>query len=79
MQHIALRREVVVTPSLLQMNQGKLARAIGVVLQGGDGEKRIHNGEMEVRLLDQSPQKLNDFNNVLEALDRLPVELDRVV
>jgi hypothetical protein len=38
MQHIALRREVVVTPSLLQMNQGKLARAIGVVLQGGDGD-----------------------------------------
>jgi hypothetical protein len=34
---------VVVTPSLLQMNQSKLARAIRVVLQGGDGEKRIHN------------------------------------
>ena len=38
MQRLALRGQIVLRPRLLVMNQGALARAEGVVLQGRKGE-----------------------------------------
>ena len=37
MQRLALRGQIVLRPRLLVVNQGALARAEGVVLQGGKG------------------------------------------
>ena len=39
MQRLALRGQIVLRPRLLVVNQGALARAEGVVLQGGKGNQ----------------------------------------